>query len=120
MMDSLYIVETVSECVSVGYAGILENTSIGENEIDFLIAFLPVYQGNGYGSEVLELLRDRWITQTHSNHCTASVQPRNEKSVKILKQCDFQKTGEYVDLYNYKRHIYRYDIDTDTSQPGRQ
>lgn len=116
MMDSLYIVETVSKCIPVGYAGILENKSIGENEIDFLIAFLPVYQGNGYGNEVLKLLRNQWITQLHRSHCTASVQSVNEKALKILTQCYFRKTGEYVDRYNYKRHIYRYDIDAATLQ----
>jgi RimJ/RimL family protein N-acetyltransferase len=111
-MDSLYIIETIAECTSIGHAGILDNTSIGEGEIDFLIALLPKYQSEGYGKEVLCLLRDRWITETRRNYCTASVRPENQTSVKILAQCGFRKIGEYEDKNKFKRDIYRFDVCT--------
>ena len=113
-MDSLYIVETIAESTSVGHAGILENTNIGESEFDFLIAFLPEHQRNGYGREVLELLRDRWMVEAGRAHCTASVRPENEASVKILVRCAFHRVGEYVDRYGFTRHTYRYENDAAT------
>ena len=109
LTESLYIIETNTECSPVGYAAIVENPSIGLNEFDFLIAFLPEHQGNRYGPEALRILRDRWMRATGCSHCTASVRPENERSVKILVECAFQRVGEYADGGGFTRHIYRYE-----------
>lgn len=108
-MDSLYIVEALTTEEPVGYAGILDNDDIGKNEIDFLIAFLPEHQHKGYGGEVLDTLRERWLNEVGRNHCTASVWPENEFAVKLLHQRGFRRIGEYKDKFFHVRHVYRYD-----------
>jgi RimJ/RimL family protein N-acetyltransferase len=107
-LDSLYIVET-PQGDSIGYAGIVENRDIGEGDIDFLVALLPEHQNKGYGAEILDVLRNRWLTEVGRDYCTASVWPENESAVKILQKRGFRQVGEYTDRFGHLRHIYRYD-----------
>lgn len=113
-IDSLYIVEAAPEEEPVGYAGILDNDEIGKGEIDFLIAFLPEHQNKGYGGEVLDILRERWLNEVGRVHCTASVWPENEAAVRLLQKRGFRLIGEYKDKFSHIRHVYRYDKEAAT------
>ena len=104
----MMIVERLPDGIEVGYCALFENDRVGSGESDMLIALLPEYQARGYGREVLELMRNRWMATLGRHHCTATVNPYNTASIKLLERCGFAKVGECESKAG-RQHIYRYE-----------
>lgn len=51
------------------------------------------YAGNGYMREGLELLKDYAFHELGLHRLEANIQPENEKSISLVRQCGFEREG---------------------------
>lgn len=103
--DSLYVIESISDGVSLGYCGFTPNRYIPET--DMLISLLPEYQHCGYGGEVLSILQSAWLDRLGNDECFATVWPENTKMVALLQPHGFTRVREYVDFFDQVHHVYK-------------
>ncbi len=104
--NSMYVIESISDGVSLGYCGFVPNRDIPET--DMLISFLPEYQGCGYGGEVLSMLQHAWLDRLGNDECFATVCPENTKAVALLRSHGFTCVREYVDFFDQVHHVYKF------------
>jgi RimJ/RimL family protein N-acetyltransferase len=109
LTPSMMRIERVTDGAALGYGAVFENDRVGAGESDILIALLPEHQKKDYGPEVLELIRDAWLTALNRSHCTATVSPKNIASIKVLLRCGFTKRGHCRNKAGDTQDIYRYD-----------
>lgn len=103
--DTLYVVESIADGVSLGYCGFMPNRDIPE--MDILISLLPEHQCRGYGGEVLSMLKSAWLDRLGNDECFATVWPDNTKAVALLQSRGFQRIREYVDAFGQVHHVYK-------------
>ncbi|MCX5784273.1 MAG: GNAT family protein [Elusimicrobia bacterium] len=60
-------------------------------ELGYTLA--PEYQGKGYATEAVACVIDYLFLELHKHRITASVDPRNKKSVKLLERIGMRKEG---------------------------
>ena len=97
-----YSIETegkVGDWVQLGIYAEADTTLMGdcgyhvlsdsEAEIGYTIA--PQYQGKGYATEIVSSLLDYLYTEAHFAKITASVDPENALSIRVLEKTGFRK-----------------------------
>lgn len=97
------IIELLSTGGRIGYTGFVGNEDIDRMEIQ--IALDTPFWGQGYGTEVLDLLAEIWFGELNPDVLTATVWPDNNRAIKLLNTKGFLKVGEYVDSIYQRRHI---------------
>ena len=103
--DSLYVIESAPDGMSLGYCGFLPNRDIPET--DMLISLLPEYQRYGYGGEVLSILKSAWLVRLGNEECFATVWPENTKAVGLLRSHGFSHVRAYTDFFEKIHHVYK-------------
>lgn len=78
----------------IGMAALIEKEADKEAEIEYM--FLPEYWGRGYGSRTVEALLDMAKELEGIERVIAIIDPRNERSAKILLKNGFQLQRKFI------------------------
>ena len=65
-------------------------------QAEFGIAVAPEYQGHGYAAEALSGLLDYLFVQLGKHRVFGSVDPRNERSVRLMKRVGLRQEAHFV------------------------
>ena len=85
-----------------------ENTLIGDIGIHFLednaqieigYTLAPSYQGKGYAIETLKAVLNYLFSDLKKHRVTASVDPSNIKSIRLLEKLGMRKEGHFIKSY---------------------
>lgn len=106
----LYVVESLATGEPLGYCGFASNPYIGA--IEPVTYLLPPFHGQGYGKDVLLLLRDAWISRLNNTELFATVWPENRRAIATLQSQGFRPHGSYLDNLRQEHCVYRYTVST--------
>jgi len=59
----------------------------------------PCFQGNGYAGEAVEAALAYLFNELHKYRVTASVDPRNQSSIRLLEKLNFRLEAYYLESY---------------------
>lgn len=68
-------------------------------QIEIAYTLSPKYQGKGYATEALKAVIDYMFTKEKKHRISASVDPNNLKSIRLLERMSFRKEGHFLKSY---------------------
>lgn len=104
-MGGIFVVEDLSAGYPVGECGFIGNNYIPET--DTTVMLLPEYQNSGYGKRILPILFDLWSNVLGKHSLAATIWPDNIAAAALLKACCFQQAGEYTDVHQSNRLVFK-------------
>jgi RimJ/RimL family protein N-acetyltransferase len=75
---------------------------IDDEQVEFGITLNKEFQNNGYAFEAITYLFDILFNQFNKHRITASVDPRNINSIKLLKKLKMRKEAHHIKSYFFK------------------
>ncbi len=69
---------------------------IDDYQIEIGYTLSPEYQGSGYAAEAVRAVIDYAFSELKKHRITASVDPDNTKSIKLLERIGFRKEGHFI------------------------
>lgn len=75
-------------------------------QIEIGYTLSPEYQGNGYAQEAVKAVIDYSFTELKKHRVTASVDPDNIKSIKLLEKIGFRKEAHFIKSFNLNNQWY--------------
>ncbi len=75
---------------------------IGDEQVEFGITLNKEFQNNGYAFEAISYLFNILFNQFNKHRITASVDPRNINSIKLLKKLQMRKEVHHIKSYFFK------------------
>lgn len=106
----LSMVELKTDGTPIGMSGILNRTTLDTPDLGF--AFLPGFEGKGYGFEIANAIIKYARAELNINTLAAITKPDNSKSIKLLEKLGFNfvsatfdsVTAEELLLYRNEVH----------------
>ncbi len=83
--------------VLIGDVGIHFTHDLRQPEIGITLA--PAYEGQGYAAEASQAVLDYLFGTLKKHRVTASVDPRNRRSISLLERLGFRKEAHFVKSY---------------------
>ena len=78
----------------IGDLGLHFLTDTAQVEIGITLA--PAFQGRGYASEAMSAVFDYLFTHLHKHRITASIDPRNLKSIALVRKMGMRQEGHFI------------------------
>lgn len=75
---------------------------IDDEQVEFGITLNKEFQNNGYAFEAISYLFNILFNQFNKRRITASVDPRNINSIKLLKKLQMRKESHHIKSYFFK------------------
>jgi len=79
---------------------------IDVDQIEIGYTLSPEYQGNGYAFEAVKAVINCAFTEWKKHRITASVDPNNIQSIKLLKKFGFRKEAHFIKSFRMDNHWY--------------
>jgi RimJ/RimL family protein N-acetyltransferase len=90
-----YLVQLKEGDLPIGLCGLFRRETLPDVDLGF--AFLPGYEGRGYGYEVSSALLDYALTQLKLERITAFCDPENQASIRLIEKLGlrFEKSVQF-------------------------
>lgn len=106
-LNDFYVVILKRESILIGIVSFVPNRHL--NDCEVLIAFMPDYQGNGYGPETLAIIKEFWLDKNKISYMFATAEPENKDSISMLERQGFRFIEDYEDPFCKLQKVYRYE-----------
>ena len=91
------IIEQASNLL-IGDIGIhFLETDIENKQVEIGYTLDKEFRGNGYATEALSIIIDYLIDSLHKHRVVASIDPTNEKSIRLVERLGFRKEAHFVE-----------------------
>ncbi len=103
----LWILEERTSHNLIGHCGLLKKSIEGQDEVEVIYVIDEIYWGNGYASEVSEMLLNYAFNEKKINSVVALIKPDNKISQKIAVKAGMKLEAEIARPGNTQMFLYR-------------